>query len=166
MDIPEQLPCDYIGWVVADVILLLVIILGNVLTVLAVRLSRCLRTDASSQFVLSLAVSDLMVGLALSYHLIFFIDVDLNGTEVACLLRFEVFTLACCASLFNVTAIAVDRYLAIVHPLKYPRFVARKAVCATIAGGWIFSAVVATMPIYWNSYDANAGCEFATVLPR
>ena len=74
-------------WVVVDVLLLVIIVLGNVLTILAVRLSRRLRNVTSNQLVLSLAISDLVVGLAVLYHLFFFLGKGLDANKTTCLLR-------------------------------------------------------------------------------
>ncbi|XP_016845621.1 histamine H2 receptor [Nasonia vitripennis] len=153
-------------WVVADVVVLIVILLGNILTILAVRLSRRLRNVTSNQLILSLAISDLVVGVAVLYHLFFFVNRFLSANKATCLLRFALLACGCCASFGNVTAIAIDRYLAIVHPLKYPEYVTDKVVYGTIGFVWSCAIFISTMPTYWNNYDVNNGCELGTVVPR
>lgn len=74
-------------WIVADVVVLIVILLGNILTILAVRLSRRLRNVTSNQLILSLAISDLVVGVAVLYHLFFFVSNFLSANKATCLLR-------------------------------------------------------------------------------
>ncbi len=51
---------DLIVWAIVDGILLLIILFGNILTILAVRYSRRLRSVISNHFVLSLAISDIL----------------------------------------------------------------------------------------------------------
>ena len=108
-------------WAVVDGVLLVFILGGNILTILAVRFSRRLRSVISNMFVLSLAISDILVGFTLPYHLAFYMGSNLGKSKELCLLRFFLIILACCNSIWNLIAIAVDRYIAIFYPLHYNR---------------------------------------------
>lgn len=101
---------NYWPWSIVDGALMLLIVSGNTLTILAVTLSRRLSSLVSNQFVLNLAISDLMVGLTLPYHLVFYLDSDFGKIKWSCLMRFILIILACLASIYNIIAIAVDRY--------------------------------------------------------
>lgn len=101
---------NYWAWSIVDGALMVLIISGNTLTILAVTLSRRLSCLVSNQFVLNLAISDLMVGLTLPYHLVFYLDEDFGKIKWSCLMRFILIILACLASIYNIIAIAVDRY--------------------------------------------------------
>ncbi|XP_011502148.1 PREDICTED: D(3) dopamine receptor [Ceratosolen solmsi marchali] len=157
--------CD-ICWVLVDVVVLITILLGNILTILAVRLSRRLRSVTSNHLILSLAISDFIVGLAVLYHLFFFLSSSLNNNKATCLMRFVFLSCGCCASFCNVTAIAIDRYFAIVHPLKYPEHVTKKLVFIIISVNWCSAIFISTIPTYWNKYDKSNSCELDTVIPR
>lgn len=100
---------NYWAWSILDGMLMLLIISGNTLTILAVTLSRKLSTLVSNQFVLNLAVSDLMVGMTLPYHMVFYLDEEFGKIKWSCLMRFILIVLACLASIYNIIAIAVDR---------------------------------------------------------
>ena len=108
-------------WIFIDVVLMVAILCGNIMTILAVRFSRKLRRVISNYFVLSLAISDSLVGLTLPYHMIFYMGTGLEGSKHFCLLRFFFVIMACCVSIWNLIAIAVDRYIAICYPLHYGR---------------------------------------------
>ena len=97
------------GWSIVDGSLMLLIVSGNTLTILAVTMSRRLSSLVSNQFVLNLAISDLMVGLTLPYHLVFYLNDDFGTIKWSCLMRFILIILACLASIYNIIAIAVDR---------------------------------------------------------
>lgn len=100
---------NYWAWSIIDGALMVLIVSGNTLTILAVTLSRRLSSLVSNQFVLNLAISDLMVGLTLPYHLVFYLDSEFGKIKWSCLMRFILIILACLASIYNIIAIAVDR---------------------------------------------------------
>lgn len=100
---------NYWAWSILDGTLMLLIVSGNTLTILAVTLSRRLSSLVSNQFVLNLAISDLMVGMTLPYHMVFYLDADFGKIKWSCLMRFILIVLACLASIYNIIAIAVDR---------------------------------------------------------
>lgn len=112
---------EFLIWAIIDGMLLIAILCGNILTILAVRYSRRLRSVISNLFVLSLAISDIMVGLTLPYHLTFYLGSNLGSSKHWCLLRFFFVIMACCVSIWNLISIALDRYLAICYPLHYSR---------------------------------------------
>lgn len=114
---------EFLIWAIIDGLLLIAILCGNVLTILAVRYSRRLRSVISNLFVLSLAISDILVGLTLPYHLTFYLGSNLGSNKYLCLLRFFFVIMACCVSIWNLISIALDRYLAICYPLHYSRWV-------------------------------------------
>lgn len=112
---------EFLIWAIIDGLLLVAILCGNILTILAVRYSRRLRSVVSNHFVLSLAISDILVGLTLPYHLTFYLFVDQGNSKIYCLLRFFFVIMACCVSIWNLISIALDRYIAICYPLHYSR---------------------------------------------
>lgn len=102
-------------------ILLVGILCGNILTILAIRCSRKLRSITSNVFIRSLAISDIIVGFTLPYHMAFYLGLGLGDMKHYCLARFFLIIMACCVSIYNLIAIAIDRYTAIVYPLHYNR---------------------------------------------
>ncbi|XP_023248516.1 5-hydroxytryptamine receptor 1-like [Copidosoma floridanum] len=150
--------------VLGYVVLFVIIVIGNLGTVLAVILSRQLLRINSNYLILSLAISDLFIGHATLYDLILHIHEDLN-TKIACILRYVFLCVACTASLYNVTAIAIDRFIAIVYPFKYLTYVTRKVVLVMIAINWSAAILISVVPIFWNHYDTESGCSLSTVIP-
>ncbi|XP_072761249.1 histamine H2 receptor-like [Anoplolepis gracilipes] len=153
-------------WIFVDSFLFIVIVLGNVLTILAITWARKLRNIISNYFILNLAVSDLLVGVTLPYHLAFYVDHSLNHNKTVCISRFVIIGLACGGSIYNLIAIAIDRYIAIVHPLSYNAYATRKCVLIIIAIAWTCTMATSSIPIYWNCFDTSKTCEFDTILPR
>lgn len=120
-DRTDEIRANVVIWAIVDLTLMLFIFCGNTLTILAISLSRRIRSTTSSLFVLSLAVSDILVGTTLPYHLAFYIGAGLGQSYTLCLMRFFLIIIACTVSIWNIIAIAIDRYVAIVYPLHYLR---------------------------------------------
>lgn len=153
-------------WGAIDLSLMVWIFSGNTLTVLAICWSRKLRLFTSNWFVLALAMSDLLVGVTLPYHLAFYMGSHLGREHLWCLLRFFLIILACCVSIWNLIAIAADRYVAIVYPLHYVRFVTRRVAVAVMCAGWLVGVGIGAVPMVWNNWRTAQECEFDEVLPR
>jgi hypothetical protein len=69
-------------------------------------------------------------------------------------------------SLYSLVAISVDRYIAILHPLKYPSIMTRKKANRIIAAIWIYHIVLCAIPaIGWNNYDRDNGKVCNIIIP-
>lgn len=115
-----------IFWAVIDGFLFFAIVSGNVLTIAAILMNRRISHVVSNQFILSLACSDLFVGLVLPYHMMFYIEPSLGEHFGLCITRLVLVSLACTASVMNIIGIAIDRFLAIVYPLHYNTFMTKR----------------------------------------
>lgn len=156
-----------IVWIITDSILFIVIVLGNILTILAISWTRRLRNVISNYFILNLAVSDLLVGVTCLYNLAIYVNNDLKYSKPLCISYMVTINLACGGSMCNLIAIAVDRYVAIVHPLSYNACVTRKRVLLVIIVTWILIAAVATIPTYLNCpSEAVDSLMCETILPK
>lgn len=152
-------------WTLIDGILFILIVCGNCLTIAAVQFSRRLRSVVSNLFILSLAISDLLVGLTIPYHLAFYLDVTLGESHVMCIMKFFFNIVACCVSIWNLIAIAVDRYIAIVYPLHYSRWITKRKAVTVILIGWLAGCIMGAIPVFWNNWETSTECEFDEILP-
>ncbi|XP_023246622.1 trace amine-associated receptor 6-like [Copidosoma floridanum] len=151
---------------VCIILLVVTIIFGNGLTIIAGRLSHKLLSVTSNQLILSLAISDFFVGFALFYDLIFLIEQSLNYYKFLCLLRYVIVCGACMTSFFNILAVAINRYVAIAYPLKYPKYLTRKKTNAMIGINWCAALIISTIPFYWNEYQSTQECISINFIPR
>ncbi|RZC42300.1 7tm 1 domain containing protein, partial [Asbolus verrucosus] len=119
----------------------------------------------ANQFINSLAISDFLVGLYIPYHMYFYMDKSFAEMQFTCILRFIVPIFTCTHSICKLLTIATDRYIAIVYPLHYNRYMTKKVAWALILGGFLIALILSTMPIYWNNWYGGIPCEMEALLP-
>ncbi|XP_042285209.1 neuromedin-U receptor 1-like [Thunnus maccoyii] len=129
---------------VTYLIIFMVGVLGNALTCTVILRYRVMQTP-TNYYLLSLAVSDLLVllfGMPLELYDMWQNYPFLLG-EVGCYFKTFLFETVCFASILNVTALSVERYLAVVHPLKVKHMTTRAHVKRVIIMLWVLSMVCA-----------------------
>ena len=125
-------------------------IIGNALVLTAILRTFSLRSAPSILFLCSLAVSDLLVGLVaqpvyISNALIY------SDSSPALKQATEVmFFLACGVSLSTMTAISVDRFLALRYHMRYSGLMTVKRALFTIAGIWFVFVILSCLRIIWK----------------
>uniref|UniRef100_A0A7N8WWD0 G-protein coupled receptors family 1 profile domain-containing protein n=1 Tax=Mastacembelus armatus TaxID=205130 RepID=A0A7N8WWD0_9TELE len=100
-------------------ILFMVDVVGNSLTCVVILLSKVMQTP-TNYYLLSLAVSDLLVlllGMPLELYEMWQ-NYPFLLREGGCYFKIFLFETVCFASILNVTALSIERYMAVVHPLK------------------------------------------------
>ncbi|XP_011617975.2 tachykinin receptor 3-like isoform X1 [Takifugu rubripes] len=136
-------------WSVAYSTVLAVAVFGNLIVIWIILAHKRMRT-VTNYFLLNLAFSD--VSMAAFNTLINFVYAahgEWYFGEVYC--KFHNFfpVTAVFASIYSMTAIAIDRYVAIIHPLK-PRLSA-KATTGVIIGIWTLAVVLALPLCYFST---------------
>lgn len=131
-----------------NVPLMLIAIIGNTLV-----LSSILKTPSlsspSTVFLNSLAVSDLLVGLVVQPV---YIANELTNDSLYTLRNTTAFS-ACAVSLFTITAISVDRVLAIHYHMRYTDLMTPNRVVLTCVSLWFLSFLLSFLT-FWkmNAY--------------
>ena len=125
---------------VLNALLIPICIAGNILVLAAVWRNPSLHTP-STIFLCSLAVSDLFVGFLLLPVRIAIARFILSGSSSYSRLlqaRIILTIQLCCVSLETMTAISVDRYLALRYHMRYPDVMtSRRATCVAATFWWI-----------------------------
>lgn len=161
-------------YIFMEVLIALSSVIGNVMVVWAVRISRSLR-DTTFCFIVSLALADIAVG-ALVIPLAITISIGLRTHFYSCLLFSCIVLVLTQSSILALLAIAVDRYLRVKIPMSYKRVVTARRAGTAVLLSWLVSIVVGLTPMFgWNnlgqlrlndslSADGLVTCEFETVI--
>ncbi|XP_015604205.1 octopamine receptor Oamb [Cephus cinctus] len=138
------------GIVVTLVVLAIVnvmVVLGNVLVILAVCHTTKLR-NVTNMFIVSLAVADLMVGVAvLPFSATWEVFKVWIFGDLWCSIWLAVDVWMCTASILNLCAISLDRYLAVTRPVIYPQIMSPKRARLLVAAVWVLSFVICFPPL-------------------
>lgn len=138
----SSLPLFYI--VLAPLIAFIAVV-GNLTVIILIFKRRRLHV-MTNYFVVSLAAADFLVGLFLPTFLI--ACAFWSGCEITTYnMFFNLFTLASIANLFVMT---VDRYLFIVHPLRYQTSAASCRLLAAMSASWIIPTLLSFSPLFWK----------------
>jgi len=155
-----------IVYVTIEALLFVVICSGNALVITAVSRYPRLRC-VTNYFLLSLAVADMLVGLALPIHIVFYAVPWLLDNVYLCLGRYASLVTTCNASLLSLLLVAADRYLAVLHPLCYHMLARPVVTRGLIAASWTFPVITGLLPFTgWNDWERHRHrCRFELVLP-
>ncbi|GAA6215381.1 D(4) dopamine receptor-like [Lates japonicus] len=130
---------------VFGVLLIVVIICGNLLVCLSVFTEKALKTT-TNYFIVSLAVADLMLAVLVLPLFVYSEFQDgvwtLSTTICDGLMTMDV--MLCTASIFNLCAISIDRFIAVSIPLNYNRKHVDLRQVVLLSATWIVALAVAS----------------------
>ncbi|XP_019571773.2 histamine H2 receptor isoform X1 [Rhinolophus sinicus] len=134
-------------------VLIVVTVAGNVVVCLAVSLSRRLRS-LTNCFIVSLAITDLLLGLlVLPFSALYQLSCRWSFGSVFCNIYTSLDVMLCTASILNLFMISLDRYCAVMAPLRYPMLVTPARVAISLVFIWVVSITLSFLSIHlgWNS---------------
>ena len=135
---------------VLNALLIPICITGNVLVLAAVWRNPSLRTP-SIILLCSLAVSDLFVGfLALPVNIAITLTPLSRSSSHSCLTQARIFLIIqlCGVSLETMTAISVDRYLALRYHMRYPNMMTSRRATCVAATFWCKNVILSLLSIW------------------
>ncbi|KAJ2940123.1 hypothetical protein O0L34_g6489 [Tuta absoluta] len=153
----DSLVGDVLGGLRISILLLIVImaVLGNLLVIVSVMRHRKLRV-ITNYFVVSLAFADILVAVAV---MPFNFSVQFYDkwvfTAVVCDLWNSSDVYFTSTSILHLCCISVDRYYAIVKPLKYPVKMTKKMAYIMLAATWLSPITISYAPIFMGWYTTN-----------
>lgn len=132
-------------YIVLAPLIAFIAVVGNVTVIILIFKRRRLHV-MTNYFVVSLAAADFLVGLFLPTFII--ACAFWSGCEITTYnMFFNLFTLASIANLFVMT---VDRYVFIVHPLRYQTSATSCRLFAAMSASWIIPALLSFSPLFWK----------------
>lgn len=135
-----------VGFIFA--IFILVAILGNFLVITAIVTERNLR-KAGNYFVISLAVSDSLVAcLVMTFAAVNDLTNKWLFGSIFCDIWQSSDVMCCTASILNICAVSLDRYIHIRDPLRYCNIVTQRRTLVAVALIWTMSALLSFLPIH------------------
>ncbi|XP_063866307.1 adenosine receptor A2b-like [Scylla paramamosain] len=108
-----------VPYFISEVLVAVVAVIGNALTITVFVVERKLRRR-TNYYIVSLALADLLVGV-FGIPFAILTSVGLPRPLWACLFMLSTLLILCTVSIFCLLAVSVDRYWAILHPLRYSR---------------------------------------------
>ncbi|XP_034552377.1 adenosine receptor A3-like [Notolabrus celidotus] len=145
---------SWVAYTVLEGLIAVACFLGNVLVVCAVCIGiRDSLREPTFCFLVSLAVADLLVGMA-AVPLAVLLDGWVSLTPDLCLVLCCVLLVLTQASVLSLLAIAVDRYLRLHSPLRYKALASQKRTWTAVSVCWALSCLLGFTPLFgWNNYS-------------
>ncbi|CAH0394482.1 unnamed protein product [Bemisia tabaci] len=145
-------------WVLRTMVMATIIlaaIFGNLLVIVSVMRHRKLRV-ITNYFVVSLALADMLVAMvAMTFNM----SVQVTGKWLFGAFICDVWNALdvyfSTASIIHLCCISVDRYYAIVKPLKYPIKMTKRKVAIMLLLTWISPAIISFVPIFCGWYTTE-----------
>ncbi|KAJ8311939.1 hypothetical protein KUTeg_010506 [Tegillarca granosa] len=150
-------------------IISLVTIFGNSFVLISIYKFKQFQTNL---FLLlaNLAISDLLVGLlVIPYEVVFYSflihQTDSDLYKYACLIRYTLGPIFLGASVWSLWCISVERYFAVIYPLKHLRLCTKNRLIALILTLWVIAITIGILPILgWNNWQPETTeCYFKVI---
>uniref|UniRef100_A0A3P8YGJ0 G-protein coupled receptors family 1 profile domain-containing protein n=1 Tax=Esox lucius TaxID=8010 RepID=A0A3P8YGJ0_ESOLU len=130
-------------------------ILGNILIWASVVRFRSLQTPTNS-FIVSLATADFLVAvLVMPFSLVGSVGTWCFGQNF-CVAHFLLDLTLCTTSIFNLSCVALDRYVAVCDPLHYPARMSTRRVTLLLFLSWLIPLLVSSLCVSLGTYSLNA----------
>ncbi|XP_042865819.1 alpha-1A adrenergic receptor-like [Penaeus japonicus] len=159
---PEGDPPLDLTYAITEILVAVVAIIGNALTLTVFAVDRKLRR-LTNYYIVALAVADLLVGV-LGIPFAILTSIGLPKLLWPCLLMLSTLLVLCTTSIFCLVAVSVDRYWAILYPLRYSRVMTAKIARYIILMCWLAGTFIGLLPLMgWHgTYEGH--CTFTVVM--
>ncbi len=142
--------------------------IGNLLVCIIIVRAKFLH-NLTNYLILSLAVADMIASLLLIFNVFLYeaalISIPDNriGAEIYCRLYASLmfFWICVTTSVFNLVIVTLERFFAIVYPLRYPVYFTKGRARIIVALTWIVSILQELFALWINSYNPKThSCDY------
>ncbi|KAK3766105.1 hypothetical protein RRG08_002337 [Elysia crispata] len=134
---------------------------GNLLMCTAVLTDNRLKSNISNYFIVSLAVADFFVGsFVMTFAMIMDIQQRWMFGDALCRIWISCDIMCCTASIFNLSAISLDRYIQIQNPMFYDGWMTTCKVLMLIALIWTLSALTSFVAVNLGWRNTSVGTVY------
>ena len=144
-------PPMLIAFMALQQVVFVVSVVGNVI-VLVVFVKYLRFKSSANKFVVSLALADLISGLATGLQMYFILYPTLSTNLFLCIVRYEIIGYMITIQLVTVFLAALDRYTAICHPHKFSKIVTRTTSNIMSAAPWTIFVYMILYPLARMAY--------------
>ncbi|XP_033643689.1 tachykinin-like peptides receptor 99D [Asterias rubens] len=117
-------------------------VVGNVIVIAVLGFSARAKTDLN-HFLVNLAVADLLTAIVcMPFTFVYIMNEDWVFGAFPCTFVFFIQQVVICVSVFTLTAVSVDRYFAVVRPLKARMARSNTKTILVISGIWLASCMM------------------------
>ncbi|MEE6473718.1 hypothetical protein FKM82_010149 [Ascaphus truei] len=154
-----------VPYTAAEIVIAVASAVGNIGVCVAVVHDRKLWT-VTNYFLVSLAVADVCVGtLAIPCAILTDLGIPRYNLNL-CLFMLSILIMLTMCSTFSLLAVAVDRYIAILNPLRYKSIMTPTNTLTVIMMTWILAFLIGLVPMMgWHKPPSSTGhCLFTYVV--
>ncbi|KAI6176388.1 putative muscarinic acetylcholine receptor gar-1 [Aphelenchoides bicaudatus] len=148
-------------WITA-ILLSLLTVLGNVMVLVAYKVERSISKQISNRYIVSLALSDLIIGIeGIPLLTVYAVNGDRwpLGSNACDIWLFFDYSL-CLVSILTVLLITVDRYMSVVKTATYMKWQSAKKTQFLIILSWVLSLGIFGIMIYlWPYFNQDAAAR-------
>ena len=144
------IPVPWDWRLIIQLILAIVGILGNSFVIHVTRRTRKLLRSNTNTFIAALAVADLITSICIIPHPLLSSVPDNTSGHFYCKVVFSsnIMWISIVASVFTLTALTIERFIAISHPVRYRKMFTRKLSIVIIISIWLSAFVINTFSYY------------------
>ncbi|XP_066534032.1 trace amine-associated receptor 11 [Hoplias malabaricus] len=122
-------------------VIVILIVIGNLLVICIIIFSQHLHTSTNF-LVLSLSVAGLLLGVVvMPFSMVRSLETCWYFGKVFCNFHSTVDIILCNTTVWHLTFISIDRYLAVCHPMEYQKQMTNRLCVAMIMSSWSLSSV-------------------------
>ncbi|XP_064088046.1 alpha-1D adrenergic receptor-like isoform X3 [Macrobrachium nipponense] len=149
-------------YTVCEVLVAVMAVIGNALTIVVFVKERRLRR-LTNYYIVSLALADLLVGMP-GIPFAILTSVGIPHNSYMCPPMLSLLLMLCTVSIFCLVAVSVDRYWAILYPLRYSRVMTAKIARRIILLCWLAGIFLGFLPLMGWRQEHEGGCYFVKVM--